>query len=55
MPRKPDIKAIDKIVKEVKLSKEQRRLLHEEISGQPLSLDEVRQAAKEIKRLYPKK
>ena len=55
MPRKPDTKAIDRIVKEVKLSKGQRRLLHEEISGQRLSLDEVREAAKQIKRLYPKK
>jgi len=30
-------------------------LLHEEMSGQGLSLDEIREMAREIKRLYPNK
>jgi hypothetical protein len=50
---KDDIKQIDRIVKEEGLSKGQRRLLHEEISGQQLSLEEIRRLAREIKELYP--
>ena len=53
--RKEDIRRIDRIVKEEGLSKEQRRLLHDEISGQHLSLEEIRGIAREIKRLYPNK
>ncbi len=53
--RKDDIKEIDRIVSEEGLSREQRRLLHEEISGQELSLEEIREIAKEIKELYPNK
>jgi len=52
---KADIKAIDRIVREEGLSREQRRMLHEEISGQQLSLDEIRQIAQEIKQLHPNK
>ncbi len=52
MPKK-DIKEVDRIVREEGLSKDQRRLLHEEITGQNLSLDEIRQIAREIKELYP--
>jgi hypothetical protein len=55
MSRKDDIKQIDRIVKEEELSREQPRLLHDEISGQGLSLDEIREIAREIKRLYPNK
>ena len=55
MSRKDDLRKIDRIVKEEGLSKGQRRLLHEEISGQNLSLDEIREIAREIKRLYPNK
>lgn len=53
--RKTDIKEIDRIVREEGLSREQRRLLHEEISGRQLSLEEIRAIAREIKQLYPKK
>jgi hypothetical protein len=53
--KKDDLRQIDRIVKEEGLSKGQRRLLHEEISGQRLSLEEIREIAKEIKRLYPNK
>jgi hypothetical protein len=55
MPRKEDIREIDRIVKEEGLSKEQRRLLHEEITGQDLSPAEIREIAREIKDLYPNK
>ena len=37
---KKDIKEIDRIVREEGLSKEQRRLLHEEITGQQLTREE---------------
>jgi hypothetical protein len=53
--RKADIKAIDRVVQEEGLSREQRRLLHEEITGRQLSLDEIREIAREIKALYPRK
>ncbi|HXG08696.1 MAG TPA: hypothetical protein VNK04_02810 [Gemmataceae bacterium] len=53
--RKPDIKEIDRIVNEEGLSREQRRMLHEEITGQNLSLEEIREIAREIKELYPNK
>jgi hypothetical protein len=53
--RKRDIKEIDRIVKEEGLSREQRRLLHDEITGQDLSLEEIREIAREIKELYPNK
>lgn len=55
MPRKPDIKAIDRIVKEVGLTRGQRRLLHDAITGQGLSLEEIRQMAEFIKVHYPNK
>ncbi len=53
--RKADIKEIDRIVREEGLTKGQRRLLHDEISGQQLSLEEIRRIAREIKELYPNK
>ncbi len=52
---KKDIEEIDRIVREEGLSREQRRLLHEEITGQNLSLEEIREIAKDIKKLYPNK
>jgi hemolysin activation/secretion protein len=55
MPRKDDIREIDLIVKEEGLSKEQRQLLHREITGEQLSLKEIRELAREIKELYPNK
>ncbi len=53
--RKADIREIDRIVSEEGLSREQRRLLHDEITGRELSVDEIREVAKEIKKLYPNK
>ena len=53
--RKGALKEIDRIVREEGLTKGQRRLLHEEISGQQLSLEEIRRIAREIKELYPNK
>lgn|GEM_PF-2550721 len=55
MARKADIKAIDQIVKKVGLSKTQRRLLHDEITKQNHSFEEIRKIAEEIKKLYPNK
>jgi hypothetical protein len=55
MPRKPDIKQIDRIVKDLRLSKGQRRLLHKAISKEGLSREGIRDIAKEIKELYPNK
>lgn len=55
MPRKADIKAIDRIVREIGLSKGQRRLLHDEITKQNYSLEDIRKIAKEIRKLYPNK
>jgi len=55
MAKKLDIKAIDRIVKELGLSKEQRRLLHDEITKQGYSLEEILEIAKQIKDLYPSK
>lgn len=53
--RKADIRAIDRIVQEEGLTREQRRLLHNEITGRQLTLEETRQIAREIKQLYPNK
>lgn len=48
MVRKADIKQIDRLVKELGLNKEQRRLLHDEITGQYLTFDEIRAIAEDI-------
>ena len=55
MVRKLDIKAIDQIVKDVGLSRVQRRLLHDEITKQNFSLEEIRRIAEEIRKLNPNK
>jgi len=55
MARKSDIKAIDNIVRSHKLTKGQRRLLHDEITGQNLPLKEIDEIAKQIKRGFPNK
>jgi len=55
MARKADIKAIDNIVRSHKLTKGQRRLLHDEITGQNLPLKEIDEIAKQIKRGFPNK
>jgi hypothetical protein len=52
---KQDIQEINRIVNEEGLSPERRRLLHEEISGQNFSLEQIREIAWEIKKLYPRK
>jgi hypothetical protein len=53
MARKPAIKEVDRIVKEVRLTKKQRRLLHDEITGQNHSLERIREIAENIKKYYP--
>jgi RHS repeat-associated protein len=53
--RKPDIKAIDRVAKELKLSRGQRRMLHDEISGQGLSMREIKDIALDIARNNPNK
>jgi len=53
MAKKQDIKQIDRIVKEEGLTMGQREILHEEITKQGRSLEEIREIAKEIKKLYP--
>ena len=53
MARKLEIKAIDRIVREVGLSRAQRRLLHDEITRQNLSLKKIREIAEEIKERHP--
>lgn len=55
MAKKADIKAIDHIVKSEGLSIDQRELLHEQITKQGLTLDEIREIAREIKIQYPNK
>ena len=54
MARKADIKQIDRIVARLGLNKEQRRILHHEITGQDLSLDEIEAIAGEIAEQMPK-
>lgn len=54
MARKADIKQIDRIVKDLKLNKEQRQLLHREITGQDLSLEEIKAIADDIAKFTPK-
>ncbi len=55
MGRKAGIKQIDRIVDELKLTKDQRRLLHDEITGQDLSLDEILEIAEDVRRQFPNK
>ncbi len=55
MARKLDIKAINRIVEQVGLTKAQRRLLHDEITKQVYSLEEIREISEQIKKLYPNK
>jgi hypothetical protein len=55
MAKKPDIKQIDRIVREEGLTIGQREMLHEEITNQGYTLEEIREIAKEIKELYPNK
>ena len=55
MAKKPDIRQIDRITKEEGLTEGQREILHEEITGQGHTLEEIREIAKDIKKLYPNK
>lgn len=55
MAKKLDIKEIDRIVKEEGLTIGQREILHEEITKQAYTLEEIREIAKEIKQWYPNK
>ena len=55
MARKDDIKEIDRIVNDLGLTKEQRRLLHQAITGQGLTNEEIVIVAREIKEDYPNK
>jgi hemolysin activation/secretion protein len=55
MAKKSDIRKIDWLVKKYGLSLNQREILHEEITGQSLSLEEIEEIAKQIKKLYPNK
>jgi hypothetical protein len=56
MPRKRDLKQIDRIVKEIGgLTRGQRELLHRTISKENLPLDEIKRIAQQIKELYPNK
>jgi hypothetical protein len=54
MARKPDIKQVDRIVRDLGLNKDQRRILHDDITGQELSIDEIREIAQEIAKQMPK-
>ena len=56
MPRKSDLKQVDRVIKEVGgLTKGQRELLHRAISKQRLTVSEIKKLAEEIKELYPNK
>ena len=55
MVRKKDIKRMDAIVKKVGLSREQRRILHDDIQGLGLTPQEILEAARAIKREFPGK
>lgn len=55
MAKKPDIKQIDRIVKEEGLTQGQRELLHRAITKEGYSPEEIREIAKEIKEPYPNK
>jgi hypothetical protein len=48
LARKPDIKFIDYIVRKYNLDQCQRRLLHDEITGQHLTEDKIEEIAEEI-------
>jgi RHS repeat-associated protein len=57
---KEDIKQIDDIVREEGLSKDQRRLLHDEINdrraaGEDLTYQDIKNTARNIKNEFPKK
>jgi hypothetical protein len=55
MPRKRDLGQIDRVIKKIGLTRGQRELLHRAISKKHLSLDEIKELAKQIKEIYPNK
>ena len=56
MARKADLALIDEIAKDVGgLTKPQRRLLHDAITKQKYTPEEIKDIAQEIKELYPNK
>jgi hypothetical protein len=55
MGKKADNAFIDWVCDEIDLSKQQRRLLHLDITGQRLTKKEILERAQEIKELYPRK
>jgi hypothetical protein len=48
--RKEDIRHIDKLCKQLRLTRTQRRLLHDEITRQQFTREEIRQIAQDLLR-----
>jgi len=55
MVRKDDTRQVDSIVRKLKLSKEQRRYLHDEIHGRSLTYKEILAEAEQILRDHPER
>ena len=55
MGRKDDTKQIDAIAAKAGLTKGQRRILHEWISGQDMSYRDILEVAYDVKKLFPNK
>lgn len=55
MSRESEKKVIDRLVKELEMSKAARRMLHDEITRQKYSEEVIREIAEMIKRLFPNK
>lgn len=55
MSRKRDIKLVDEVARRLKLSKEQRRLLHLVVTGQGFGFREIEEIGRDIKQDYPNK
>jgi ATP phosphoribosyltransferase regulatory subunit HisZ len=55
MVRKDDIRQVDSVVRKLKLSKEQRKLLHRAIGREELTYRELLELAKAILEDFPRK
>jgi hypothetical protein len=55
MVRKDDTRQVDSIARKLKLSREQRRLLHDEIHGRSLTYREILEEAEQILRDHPER
>jgi hypothetical protein len=55
MTKKADIQFVKWIIKKIGLSKEQKRILHDTITGQNLTKEEITKIAQEIKKHFPNK